>query len=291
MAKEYDYLLKVLLVGDSDVGKQEILSGLDDGSAESPFCSGSAAYKTTTILLDGKRVKLQVWDTSGQGRFCTIIRSYSRGAQGIILVYDITNKWSFDGLSRWLKEVEEHAPGVPKVLVGNRLHLAFKRQVAAKQAELYASRNKMACFEISPLCDFNIRESFCELARMALHRNGMERLWRSNRVLPLQELCCRTIVRRTSVYAIDSLPLPPSVKSYLKSYALTSSQCLASSHQAQALLAHNGRPLAPLASNAKNLKCKTPTGSGSGQWHRSSGTGIGAGGGIGNNVRNSCVIS
>lgn len=123
----------------------------------------------------------QIWDASGQGRFCTIIRSYSRGAQGIILVYDITNKWSFEGINRWLKEVEEHAPGVPKVLVGNRLHLAFKRQVAAKSAESYASRHKMSCFEISPLCDFNIRESFCELARMALHRNGMERIWRTNR--------------------------------------------------------------------------------------------------------------
>lgn len=75
----------------------------------------------------------------------------------------------------------QHAPGVPKVLVGNRLHLAFKRQVAVKQAEIYASRNKMACFEISPLCDFNIRESFCELARMALHRNGMERIFRTNK--------------------------------------------------------------------------------------------------------------
>lgn len=157
-------------------------------------------------------LKSCAWFGLGQGRFCTIIRSYSRGAQGVILVYDITNKWSFDGIDRWLKEVEEvctiiiiiivesnlhsncarfflllsfstkqHAPGVPKVLVGNRLHLAFKRQVAAKQAELYASRNKMACFEISPLCDFNIRESFCELARMALHRNGMERIWRSNK--------------------------------------------------------------------------------------------------------------
>ncbi|KNC22934.1 hypothetical protein FF38_09033 [Lucilia cuprina] len=78
--------------------------------------------------------------------------------------------------------IKPHAPGIPKVLVGNRLHLAFKRQVAAKQAELYASRNNMSCFEISPLCDFNIRESFCELARMALHRNGMERIWRNNKV-------------------------------------------------------------------------------------------------------------
>lgn len=69
-----------------------------------------AAFKTTTILIDGKRVKLQLWDTSGQGRFCTIIRSYSRGAQGILLVYDITNKWSFEGINRWLKEVDQVCP-------------------------------------------------------------------------------------------------------------------------------------------------------------------------------------
>ncbi|CAG2054709.1 unnamed protein product [Timema podura] len=232
--KQYDYLLKFLLVGDSDVGKQEILSGLEDGSSESPFCSGSA-YKTTTILLDGKRVKLQLWDTSGQGRFCTIIRSYSRGAQGILLVYDITNKWSFDGIDRWLKEVEEHAPGVPKVLVGNRLHLAFKRQVGASQAETYALKNHMAFFEVSPLCDFNIRESFSELSRMALHRNGMERLWRSNKVLCLQELCCRAIVARTTVYGIDQLPLPTSIKSHLKSYAMTNT-----SNQHRYVLNHIG---------------------------------------------------
>lgn len=200
--KSYDYLLKFLLVGDSDVGKQEIISNLEDGAAESPFCSGSGkckktqnkkkninnlcicfkiAYKTTTILLDGKRVKLQLWDTSGQGRFCTIIRSYSRGAQGVLLVYDITNQWSFDGLDRWLKEVDEHAPGVPKVLVGNRLHLAFNRKVGERDAQTYAEKHSMAFFEVSPLCNYNIMESFCELSRMALQRNGMERLWRSNK--------------------------------------------------------------------------------------------------------------
>lgn len=229
--KQYDYLLKFLLVGDSDVGKQEILSGLEDGSSESPFCSGSA-YKTTTILLDGKRVKLQLWDTSGQGRFCTIIRSYSRGAQGILLVYDITNKWSFDGIDRWLKEVEEHAPGVPKVLVGNRLHLAFKRQISTREAEAYANKNQMAFFEVSPLCNFNIRESFTELSRRALQRNGMERLWRSNKVLTLQELCCRAIVACTTVYSIDQLPLPNTIKSHLKSYAMTTYTTMSSStHQ------------------------------------------------------------
>jgi len=221
-SKSYDYLLKVLLVGDSDVGKQEILSGLEDGSIDSPYCSSTgAAYKTTIILIDGKRVKLQLWDTSGQGRFCTIIRSYSRGAQGILLVYDITNKWSFEGMDRWVAEVEEHAPGIPKVLVGNRLHLAFKRQVDQAEAESYADRNHMGFYEVSPLVNFNITESFQELSRMALKRNGMERLWRSNKVLSLHELCCHSIVARTNVYGIDKLPLPDAIKANLKSYAMT----------------------------------------------------------------------
>jgi len=267
--KPYDYLLKVLLVGDSDVGKQEILAGLEDGTTDSPFCSTSgAAYRTTTILIDGKRVKLQLWDTSGQGRFCTIIRSYSRGAQGILLVYDITNKWSFEGIDRWLKEVDQHAPGIPKVLVGNRLHLAFKRQVDQAEAETYAEKNAMGFFEVSPLVNFNISETFVELARMALKRNGMERLWRSNKgkfildtfffgkltaapdafpavsktttaaasnfptailiysiiyisVSSLYEMCAHTIVKQTTVYGIERLPLPPGVKENLKSYALT----------------------------------------------------------------------
>lgn len=68
-------------------------------------------------------------------------------------------------------------------MVGNRLHLAFKRQVSVKEAESYASKHHMTLFEVSPLCDFNIRESFTELARRALHRNGMERLLRSNKGL------------------------------------------------------------------------------------------------------------
>uniref|UniRef100_A0AAZ3PY34 small monomeric GTPase n=1 Tax=Oncorhynchus tshawytscha TaxID=74940 RepID=A0AAZ3PY34_ONCTS len=180
--KSYDYLLKFLLVGDSDVGKGEILDSLQDGSAESPYpYSSGIDYKTTTILLDGRRVKLELWDTSGQGRFCTIFRSYSRGAQGILLVYDITNGWSFDGIDRWIREIDEHAPGVPRILVGNRLHLAFKRQVPTEQARAYAEKNGMTFFEVSPLCNFNVIESFTELSRIVLMRHGMEKFWRPNR--------------------------------------------------------------------------------------------------------------
>ncbi|XP_041531939.1 ras-related protein Rab-40C isoform X1 [Microtus oregoni] len=219
--KSYDYLLKFLLVGDSDVGKGEILESLQDGAAESPYAySNGIDYKTTTILLDGRRVKLELWDTSGQGRFCTIFRSYSRGAQGILLVYDITNRWSFDGIDRWIKEIDEHAPGVPRILVGNRLHLAFKRQVPTEQARAYAEKNCMTFFEVSPLCNFNVIESFTELSRIVLMRHGMEKIWRPNRVFSLQDLCCRAIVSCTPVHLIDKLPLPVTIKSHLKSFSM-----------------------------------------------------------------------
>uniref|UniRef100_A0A8C7HJL7 small monomeric GTPase n=1 Tax=Oncorhynchus kisutch TaxID=8019 RepID=A0A8C7HJL7_ONCKI len=215
--KAYDFLLKFLLVGDSDVGKGEILASLQDGASESPY---GIDYKTTTILLDGRKVKLQLWDTSGQGRFCTIFRSYSRGAQGVILVYDITNRWSFDGIDRWIKEIDEHAPGVPKILVGNRLHLAYKRQVTTEQAQVYAERLGVTFFEVSPLCNFNITESFTELARIVLMRHGMERLWRPIKVLSLQDLCCRSIVSCTPVHLVDKLPLPLALKFHLKSFSM-----------------------------------------------------------------------
>lgn len=220
-AKAYDFLLKFLLVGDSDVGKGEILASLQDGSSESPYGYNMGIdYKTTTILLDGRRVKLQLWDTSGQGRFCTIFRSYSRGAQGVILVYDITNRWSFDGIDRWIKEIDEHAPGVPKILVGNRLHLAYKRQVTTEHAQAFAERLGVTFFEVSPLCNFNITESYTELARIVLMRHGMERLWRPNKVLSLQDLCCRSIVSCTPVHLVDKLPLPVALKSHLKSFSM-----------------------------------------------------------------------
>ncbi|XP_054156087.1 ras-related protein Rab-40C-like [Oppia nitens] len=225
-AKSYDYVLKFLLVGDSDVGKDEILNNLDEDN--SPLSSTSepsfgrnpgVGYKTTNILLDGRRIRLQVWDTSGQGRFETIFRSYSRGAQGVILVYDITNRWSFSGLNRWLNQIEEHIPGVPKILVGNRLHLAFKRQVSEYTAQTYANKHNMTFFEISPLCNYNIRETCAQLSRMALQRNGMENIMKMNTVPSLQELCCRAIVTRTTTYSIERLPLPKSLKSCLVSFS------------------------------------------------------------------------
>uniref|UniRef100_A0A9L0S2U9 small monomeric GTPase n=1 Tax=Equus caballus TaxID=9796 RepID=A0A9L0S2U9_HORSE len=110
--------------------------------------------------------------------------------------------------------------GVPRILVGNRLHLAFKRQVPTEQARAYAEKNCMTFFEVSPLCNFNVIESFTELSRIVLMRHGMEKIWRPNRVFSLQDLCCRAIVSCTPVHLIDKLPLPVTIKSHLKSFSM-----------------------------------------------------------------------
>jgi hypothetical protein len=104
-------------------------------------------------------------------------------------------------------------------VTGNRLHLAFKRQVSEHSAQSYAHKHNMSFFEVSPLCNFNVKESFTELARIVLQRHGMQSLWRNSNVLSLQELCCRAIVAQTTFYGIERLPLPSGLKSFLRSYS------------------------------------------------------------------------
>uniref|UniRef100_A0A8C9DQE7 small monomeric GTPase n=1 Tax=Prolemur simus TaxID=1328070 RepID=A0A8C9DQE7_PROSS len=108
MAKTYDYLFKLLLIGDSGVGKTCVLFRFSEDAFNSTFISTIGIdFKIRTIELDGKRIKLQIWDTAGQERFRTITTAYYRGAMGIMLVYDITNEKSFDNIRNWIRNIEE----------------------------------------------------------------------------------------------------------------------------------------------------------------------------------------
>lgn len=239
----YDNVFKFLLVGDSDVGKDELLQTLEaaPGDSESTqYRSLDVDYKSTSILLNGKSVKLRIWDTSGQGRFSTVFKTYSRGAHGIILVYDITSKWSFESIDHWRSEIDEHAPGVPKILIGNRVHLAFRRQVDKKHADAYAKKHRMDLFEVSALCDHNLQESLKDLSRQVLIRNGMYDI--ELPVPTLQDLCYRRIVQNVNAYEINNLPIPPVLKSYLRSFSSTLESNQSFEKQVEALKRKHKRP-------------------------------------------------
>ncbi|XP_044052714.1 ras-related protein Rab-8B isoform X2 [Siniperca chuatsi] len=137
MAKTYDYLFKLLLIGDSGVGKTCLLFRFSEDAFNTTFISTIGIdFKIRTIELDGKKIKLQIWDTAGQERFRTITTAYYRGAMGIMLVYDITNEKSFDNIRNWIRNIEEHASSdVERMILGNKCDMNDKRQVSKERGE------------------------------------------------------------------------------------------------------------------------------------------------------------
>ena len=126
-----DYLFKLLLIGDSGVGKSCLLLRFaDDTYTESYISTIGVDFKIRTIELDGKTIKLQIWDTAGQERFRTITSSYYRGAHGIIVVYDCTDQETFNNVKQWLEEIDRYAcDNVNKLLVGNKCDLHTKKVI------------------------------------------------------------------------------------------------------------------------------------------------------------------
>ena len=138
---EYKYNFKFIVIGASGVGKTSLLSRLIDGqfSPENQSTIG-VEYLSTVIEVDGNPVKLQIWDTAGQEKFRSIAKSYFRHAVGVILVYDITSRQSFDDLSFWLNDVHSLCdPNAAVTLIGNKLDLASSRAVTTSEATAFAN--------------------------------------------------------------------------------------------------------------------------------------------------------
>ncbi|XP_040393387.1 ras-related protein Rab-8A isoform X1 [Cygnus olor] len=170
MAKTYDYLFKLLLIGDSGVGKTCALFRFSEDAFNATFISTIGIdFKIRTIELDGKRIKLQIWDTAGQERFRTITTAYYRGAMGIMLVYDITNEKSFENIRNWVRNIEEHAsPDVEKMILGNKCDANDKRQVSREQGEKVSatawSPPWLVVFIAVPADPTNMKLAFVQLA-------------------------------------------------------------------------------------------------------------------------------
>jgi len=163
----YDYLIKLLLIGDSGVGKSCLLLRFSDDSFTPSFITTIGIdFKIRTIELDGKRIKLQIWDTAGQERFRTITTAYYRGAMGILLVYDVTDERSFKNIRNWFSNIEQHASeGVNKILIGNKCDWVEKKAITKEQGQALADEFGIKFLETSAKANINVEEAFFTLAR------------------------------------------------------------------------------------------------------------------------------
>lgn len=170
---DYDYLFKILIIGDSGVGKSCILLRFADNSyfGESYISTIGVDFKIRTITLGGRTVKLQIWDTTGQERFRTITSSYYRGAHGIFLVYDVTDKVSFNNVKQWLGEIDRYAcQNVNKFLVGNKSDLVDKRVVSYEESKSFADSLNVPFLETSAKDSTNIEEAFYGISANIMRR-------------------------------------------------------------------------------------------------------------------------
>jgi len=165
MASEYDYLFKLLLIGDSGVGKSCLLLRFADHTyTESYISTIGVDFKIRTIELNGKTVKLQIWDTAGQERFRTITSSYYRGAHGIIIVYDVTDPDSFNNVRKWMQEIDRYASeSVRKLIVGNKSDL--EKRVDTAMAKEFADSMNVQFLETSAKNASNVEKAFLAMAQ------------------------------------------------------------------------------------------------------------------------------
>jgi len=164
---EHDYFFKILLIGDSGVGKSCLLLRFaDDSWTDSHISTIGVDFKIKTLNCDGKVIKLQIWDTAGQERFRTITSSYYRGAQGIILVFDCTDMESFNNVKQWLGEIDRYAcENVNKLLVGNKTDLVQGRVVDKSVANEFADSMSIPYIETSAKNATGVEDAFMMMAR------------------------------------------------------------------------------------------------------------------------------
>ncbi|KAK7410893.1 hypothetical protein VNO78_02098 [Psophocarpus tetragonolobus] len=163
---EFEYLFKLLMIGDSGVGKSSLLLSFTSDSFEDLSPTIGVDFKVKYLAMEGKKLKLAIWDTAGQERFRTLTSSYYRGAQGIVMIYDVTRRETFTNLSEiWANEIELYStnPECIKMLVGNKVDQEYERVVSKKEGIDFAREYGCLFIECSAKTRINVQQCFEEL--------------------------------------------------------------------------------------------------------------------------------
>jgi len=168
-AKDYDHLFKLLIIGDSGVGKSSLLVRFADNHFSGNYITTIGVdFKIRTIEINGERVKLQIWDTAGQERFRTITSTYYRGTHGVIVVYDVSSGESFANVKRWLHEIDANCDVVNRILVGNKNDDPDRKVLLTEDARRFADQMGIQLFETSAKDNINVEEMFRSITTLVL---------------------------------------------------------------------------------------------------------------------------
>lgn len=175
-AKDYDHLFKLLIIGDSGVGKSSLLVRFADNCFSGNYITTIGVdFKIRTIEIQGERVKLQIWDTAGQERFRTITSTYYRGTHGVVIVYDVTAGESFANVKRWLHEIDQNCDVVNRILVGNKNDDPERKVVLTEDARRFADQMGIKLFETSAKDNINVEEMFRAITELVLRSKKDQR--------------------------------------------------------------------------------------------------------------------
>ncbi|KAM3589066.1 Ras-related protein Rab-18 [Umbelopsis sp. WA50703] len=170
MAQQETPTLKLLLIGNSSVGKSSLLLRFTDDTflpQDEVSATIGVDFKVSMMEVDGQKYKLTIWDTAGQERFRTLTSSYYRGAQGVILVYDVSNRDTFDALQNWYTELKTYSSSqdVVKMIVGNKVDKESSRVVTYKEGAAMAQKLQTLFVECSAKTKVGVQEAFEELVQ------------------------------------------------------------------------------------------------------------------------------
>ena len=169
----YDFLFKMILIGDSSVGKSNILlKYLKNEFDQSSKATVGVEFGTKTVEMNDKKIKIQIWDTAGQERYRSITSAYYKGAKGAFIVYDITRRNTFDNIDKWISDLKTNGDNnISIMLIGNKSDLNDKREVETNEGIKKSEETKIAFMETSALSGENIIKAFNELIEQIYQNN------------------------------------------------------------------------------------------------------------------------